>query len=126
MKCFNHETKDSVVLCKACAKALCTDCFEDIGLGFACKNEKCIERAKLINQIMENNSKVLKVANKQMKTMGYSGTLTGIAFLIFAFVSYDSMSSSFIPYFLGMVGIVTFVSGLIRLRKKQQYPDNEK
>jgi len=125
MKCFNHETKDAVTFCKACGKALCHECLTDIAFGFACKNEHCIERAKMINIMLDNNTKVMHTANKHIKTAGLSGLIIGIGFIIFAVVSYKEMSGSFVPYFLGMTGLVMFVSGILRLRKKQLYPEKK-
>ena len=123
MRCFNHETKDSVVICKACGKALCHECFEEIDLGYACKNDKCVERAKLINLILESNSKVMNVANKQMKSAGIAGTTLGVGFLFFALVSYLSIPDSFLPYFLVTSGLIFLISGLFRLQKKHLYPE---
>jgi hypothetical protein len=124
MKCFNHADIDGVSLCKACSKALCHQCFEDIDLGFACKNERCIGRAKLINKMLESNSKVMNVANKQSKAAGLSSAALGVGFLLYAYFSYTEMPNSFLPFFLGTIGGITLVSGILRLQKKQQFPQD--
>jgi hypothetical protein len=123
MKCFNHEKNDAVTFCKACNKALCHDCLEDITFGFACKNENCISRAKMINSILSNNAKVMNIANKQTKSVGISGLIVGICFIFFGVLSYFQMPKSFLPYFLGMVGLTILIPNILRLMKRQQYPE---
>ncbi len=124
MKCFNHEKNDAVTFCKACNKALCHDCLEDITFGFACKNENCIARAKMINSMLSNNTKVMNVANRHLKTIGISGLIIGICFIVFGVISYFQMPNSFLPYFLGIAGLVMFFLSILRLRKKQLYPES--
>jgi len=123
MKCYNHEKNDAVTFCKACSKALCHECLEDITFGFACKNENCISRAKMINTMLDNNVKVMHTANKHVKTAGISGVFVGIGFFIFAVFSYYQMPHSFVPYFLGMIGGIMLATAILRLRKRQLYPE---
>ena len=39
MRCFNHRDRDAVGICKACQKALCPDCANDLGHGIACRDK---------------------------------------------------------------------------------------
>jgi hypothetical protein len=126
MKCFNHCDKDAVTLCKACAKALCHECLENIGFGFACKDEKCISRAKMLNTMIENNSKVMNTANKQIKSAGFSGLFIGIGFIVFGIISYYQMPSNFLPFFLGTTGLLLILFGASRLGKRHLYPETNK
>ena len=125
MKCFNHSSKDAVTFCKACSRALCHDCLEDITFGFACKDENCISRAKMLNAIIDNNIKIVATANNQIKTARITGWFVGVGFIIFAIISYFQLPGSFLPYFLAMFGIATLIPNVLR-SKKQLYPEIKK
>ena len=123
MKCFNHNENDAVTFCKACGKGLCKECLHDITLGFTCKNNKCIERGETINKILDNNTRVLQTANKQIKSAGFFGIIAGIAFIIFALFAYKQYPGSFLPYFLGVIGGLSLFSSILRLQRRRLYPE---
>ena len=54
MKCFYHNDKDAVGICKSCKKGLCIDCAVDLGKGLACKNY-CEEDVKRLIDISQEN-----------------------------------------------------------------------
>jgi hypothetical protein len=54
MKCFYHNDKDAVGICKSCEKGLCIDCAVDLGKGLACKNH-CEEDVKRLIDISVEN-----------------------------------------------------------------------
>jgi len=120
MNCFNHRDKPAIGLCKACAKALCEDCVAELNNGLACKNA-CEDRVNMINRMLDSNSQVMGAARSQVKTSGVISLVLGVGCCIFAIWSYQEMDS-FLPYFLGLLGISCLVTGFLRLSKKQEYP----
>jgi hypothetical protein len=120
MNCFNHRDVQAIGLCKSCAKALCADCLTELPNGLACKGT-CESRVNMINRILDSNSQVMSAARHQIKSTGIISLIIGAGFLIFAVWSYHEMDS-FLPYFLGLTGVATLATGVLRLSKKQAYP----
>lgn len=54
MKCFNHVDVDAVAICRSCGKAICPDCYVDVGNGIACKGP-CEERTTGLNLLIDHN-----------------------------------------------------------------------
>jgi hypothetical protein len=54
MRCFYHETKEAVGMCKSCCKGLCAECAVDLSKGLACRNH-CEESVKTIIDLVERN-----------------------------------------------------------------------
>lgn len=52
MRCFNHQDREAVGSCKACAKGLCAECVVDLGHGLSCKGSH--------EEIVESYSSILK------------------------------------------------------------------
>lgn len=50
MRCFNHQDREAIGSCKACAKGLCPECAVDLGHGLSCKgpHEEIVESYSLI------------------------------------------------------------------------------
>ena len=111
MKCFTHQAKDAVGICKACNKGICAECAADLGHSLACKSS-CEERAHLLNSSMQRSIAVLKNSKRYanltpalLAGMGllfaYHGEygyprskfslMAGIGFLIFAGIYYFVM-----------------------------------
>jgi len=72
--------------------------------------------------MIDNNTRTLQTANRHVRTAGIFSILAGIAFVGFAFVAQRDMGGSFLPSFLGMIGILSLVAGIIRFSKAQAYP----
>lgn len=125
MNCFNHTEVPAIGICKSCGKSLCSECLVELENGLACKNS-CEERVKMINSILDSNSQAITATRKQIKTMGISGVIVGIGFIIFAGFAYKEMPESFLPYFLGTIGVVSVISSALRLTRKQTYPSLKK
>ena len=83
MNCFNHPSEPAVGLCKSCCKALCRGCLIELENGLACRGTNCEERVQLINRIIDNNRKVLSVANTQNRIAVTMMLGMGAAFCVF-------------------------------------------
>jgi hypothetical protein len=121
MNCFNHRDKPAIGLCKACAKALCEECVVELTNGLACKNS-CEDRVNMINRMLDSNSQVMGAARHQTRSSGVMTLILGLSFLVFAIFAYFE-TGGFLPYFLGVLGVAFLITGIFRLSKKQQYPE---
>lgn len=90
MKCFYHNNKDAVGICKSCQKGLCTDCAVDLGKGLACKNY-CEEEVKGLIHISQENIQSSSDTSKILRSTKAVGPITsklfiavGIIFIIFS------------------------------------------
>jgi len=120
MNCFNHRDVPAIGLCKSCAKALCGECISERIHGLACKGS-CESRVDMISGMLDSNSQVMRAARSQVKTSGVISVIIGIGCLIFAIWAYREMGS-FLPYFLGLIGVSAITSGFFRLSRRQEYP----
>lgn len=119
MNCFNHHDKPAIGFCKSCCKGLCADCVVPLLNGLACRNA-CEDRVDLINQIIDNNQKVISAANVQVRSSGLFILLLGAVFCLFGFLPL-LISGNTGTLFLGIIGLFFAAYGAIRLMKKSQY-----
>jgi hypothetical protein len=120
MNCFNHRDTPAIGLCKSCAKAICGDCVSERTNGLACKGS-CETRVDMINRILDSNPQAMRAVRSQVKTSGVISLVVGIGFLIFAVWAYRERGS-FLAYFIGLFGLATLVTGILRLSRRQEYP----
>ena len=119
MNCFNHPDRPAIGFCKSCCKGLCVDCAATLPNGLACRNA-CEVRVALINQIIDNNQKVISAANVQVRSSGMFILLLGALFCLFGFLPL-LISGNTGTLFLGIIGLFFAAYGVIRLMKKSQY-----
>lgn len=122
MDCYNHSNVSAVGICKSCGRALCHDCIVEVEDGLACKS-KCEAKVEIINKILNSNSKILGATKNRVKTAAISGIILGIGFCIFGIWSYFELRDSFLPYFLGSIGIVIFISSVLNFSRSHKYPN---
>jgi hypothetical protein len=121
MNCFFHPDRPALGLCKSCGRGLCPDCLAEVPDGLACKN-RCEERVLLLNRMIDSNRQVLAVSNVHVRS-GMVFTLAfGVLFCLFGFVPFFVYGQKG-ALFLGVMGVVFLVSGLLRLRPKARFPE---
>lgn len=65
MRCFSHQDKEAVGICKSCEKGVCFECAVDLGKGLACRG-RCEESARAVIQFVERNIELsTKIAKAQ-------------------------------------------------------------
>ncbi len=119
MNCFNHPDKPAIGFCKSCCRGLCADCAATVPNGLACRNT-CEDRVNFINQIIDNNQKVISAANVQVRSSGMFIFLLGIAFCLFGFLPL-LISGNTGTLFMGILGLIFAAYGAFRLLRKSQY-----
>jgi hypothetical protein len=79
MKCYYHQDRDAVALCKSCHRALCPDCAADVPPGTACRGRSCEQEVAEVNLMLERGKSVYQ------KT-GRAHRRNALAFLVMGFV----------------------------------------
>ncbi len=74
MKCYRHQDRDAVGICKSCQKGLCIDCAAEVNPGLACKGE-CEKRAQELADI------VARTVKDYPATVGVGQSVKGIGIL---------------------------------------------
>ena len=54
MKCYTHQDREAVGICKSCGKGLCCECAVDMAKGLACRGQCEDDTARLIALIEQN------------------------------------------------------------------------
>ena len=119
MNCFSHPDKPAVGFCKSCCKGLCADCAATLPNGLACRN-KCEDRVTLINQIVDNNQRVIAVANIRMRSAGVFIVLLGLVLCVIGFLPALTSGDKGTLVF-GVIGVVFIAYGVFRLMRKSGY-----
>lgn len=122
MNCFNHPDKPAVGFCKSCCKGLCADCAATLPNGLACRNT-CEARVTRINQIIDNNERVISAANVQIRSSGIFVLLLGVIFCLVGFLPWVISGNTGTLFITGVPGLLFATYGATRLlRKSQRYP----
>jgi hypothetical protein len=66
MRCYYHQDRDAVGLCKSCGKGLCADCQTDLGQGLACK-ARCEERVRGLIALIEHSVRAAPAAQTLLR-----------------------------------------------------------
>ena len=59
MRCFTHQEKEAVAICRACGKGLCPDCGVDLGRGLSCRG-RCEQDARDYTDLMDRSVQIHK------------------------------------------------------------------
>lgn len=62
MKCFYHQTTDSIGVCRSCGRGLCPDCVTEYPEGLACKNHCETAVQETIALVKRNRTAVARTA----------------------------------------------------------------
>ena len=119
MNCFNHQSKAAIGICRWCGKGICEECFTETAGGLAC-SAICEKRLAVISQTITTSDDLIRTANRQVRSTGVYGIVTGILFVGFGIWSYTS-GETFLPVFFGAIGLVLFALGFVRLTR-EKYP----
>jgi len=95
----------------------------ELANGLACKG-KCESRVNMVNQMLDSNLKIMSATRHQVRSSGLLSLLMGIGCSVFAVLAHYEIGG-FLPYFIGLLAIFTLSTGVLRLSRKQQYPQIE-
>lgn len=124
MNCYYSTDLPAIGICKSCGKGLSSEYAVDVGNGLACKNN-CEERVRLINRIIDSNSKVLLSANKQLLRNTIFMIIIGLLFVGMG-VFTGSFGSHPTGIILCAMGGVFVLRGIFGYTRSVRYPTVEK
>jgi hypothetical protein len=105
MKCFYHQDREAVGLCKACLKGLCVDCGVDLNVALACRG-KHEDQARKLSRIQVRAGLIGSMFPVILIAMG----------LLFATWGLLSQPISFFTVLFGIGLVVLAVVVTIRLK----------
>ncbi len=111
MKCFNHDDRDAVGICKSCGKGVCRECAVDMGKGLACR-DRCEMDASNVIALIDQNIQFSPVGKNVMGNMR-KNTYVQASFLLVAGVIFllTGMASGRLAEFPGLLGMVFLIYG---------------
>src|SRR6266550_889584 len=103
MKCFTHQDRDAVGICRACSKGLCPECATDLGLAIACRGKH------------EEQAKRLSIAQARATRLSSIFPIFALALgLLFVIWGILSQPISLFTSLLGAVFLVLGIAFLVR------------
>jgi len=106
MKCYNHQERDGVAVCKACGKAVCHECAQESEEGIACQ-QSCIDSLAIKKELYAKQAAHLK----NMKRMSILGSFFSIGMGIL-FIYFSSQGYGLVYDFIFVLGIGFTVYGI--------------
>jgi hypothetical protein len=91
MHCYRHDPIPAVGICKACFKALCSECAVDVGNGLACRGE-CEQKVDELNQMWDRSAKIYGVGAHRSRVPS-----TGV--LLWSLISLAMWAVTAVAYF---------------------------
>lgn len=120
MNCYYATTQPAVGICKSCARGLSLEFATELKNGLACKG-RCEDRATMIDNIIDSNTKVMSTANKQLIGNSYFTIILGILFIALAyFLGLPELSPSSVIF--ALLGGVYVVRGVMARQKSARFP----
>ncbi len=114
MKCFNHQSKEAVAICKNCSKGLCMECAVDVGNGIACKGV-CENEVVALNKVMQQSKDAYVNAKKIYSQYSIWLILVGLGFII------SSLFLSRIAGFLIFMGLLFLVGAIFSYSASKRF-----
>jgi len=106
MKCYNHQERAGVAVCKACGKAVCHECAQESEEGIACQ-QSCIDSLVIKKELYAKQAAHLK----NMKRMSILGSFFSIGMGIL-FIYFSSQGYGLVYDFIFVLGIGFTVYGI--------------
>lgn len=122
MKCFYHEQRDAVALCKSCHRGLCPDCVSDVPPGVACR-EKCEDEVRAVNCMLEQGKRSFRANRKLLRSAAVVPFVFGVVFLGWGgvLIKDSNNGSAIVP--LG-IGILMLFWAITTFRNARNFSDN--
>ncbi len=99
MRCFTHQDKEAVGICKACNKGICVDCAADLGHSLSCKSSSCEEKSHLMDSTLKRSMAILRGSKRFASVTPIYCAVMGLAFIYFGIEVYPGFN------FLSAIGI---------------------
>lgn len=125
MRCFNHEDRDAVGICKSCSRGLCHECAVEVGTSLACK-DRCADDVRVLNGLIESNIRnapqswsFLRASRRSYVLSGCFLVITGVLMVVGGYRLYAVTSE---VGFLLPMGVVFAGYGIVSLVRAYKLP----
>ena len=127
MRCFYHQDREAIGVCKSCGKGLCPECAVDLGKGLACRG-RCEADAQAVIQLINQNVRHMDVVERALQgrrsvlqqnssTRYATGLFMGVAGAIFTIFGAADLARFAFPFALGIAFLVFSVYWMILARR---------
>jgi hypothetical protein len=120
MNCYYSPSQPAIGICKACGKGLSAEYAVDVGFGLACKNS-CEERVRTINSMIDTNSKVMAVANTQLRRNTIFTIIVGLLFIVLGYFM-GLPSGQPTAFIFTALGLAVTIKGFLGYTRSARYP----
>ena len=122
MKCYHHDTRDAVGICKSCGKGLCTECAVDMHYGLACKG-RCERAAEELISLIQQNVTLRQTAATATRNIRPNTYIQAALLTVFgvAFGGMGLQVPGLMPYMCGLA-VVCFAYAAYAVWRALQLP----
>ena len=124
MNCYYQPNTPAIGVCKSCGRGLSIEYATDVGNGLACK-DKCEDRVRLLNSIIDRNTTILAVSNTQLRRNMIFSVTVGLLFCVLG-VNMGFANSGLPGGVYVALGIVFILRGIFSYTRSAQYPNPDK
>lgn len=123
MRCFYHEDRDSIGICKSCGKGLCKDCAVDLVKGLACKGD-CEQVVRDMIALIDQNIRLQSASAAAMRQIRPNYISNGLLLVFMGgfLIVLGFKFSIFMPYLL-VFGVPIILFGLYWAWRARYIPE---
>ena len=118
MKCFFHQDRDAVGICKSCERGVCPECAVDLGKGLACRG-RCEEDARKIIAALEINVRTAPAGITMLRQNRSARLQFALFFLVFGMMLFAWGFSSSMDLSVALGGLFCLFGILSLVRAKR-------
>lgn len=116
MKCYKHQDRDAIGLCKSCHKGVCPECSVLVGDSIACA-DSCQENVDTLSHITERNKEIYKSYTEKWSHSIIVYSAGGAVFISLGLYNPGKIPS----WLLITFGIIIIISGIIISTIRSKY-----
>jgi hypothetical protein len=127
MKCYYHQDRDAVALCKACNRGLCAKCAVDVFPGTACRS-RCEDEVAAINLAVERSKTGYQKTATTYRSIGWLTIIPGSVMCIFGLIAFlgGNKSGAAVLLLFGFFGVLYGMSMFRSGKRIEMVEDNKK
>ena len=123
MKCINHSENDAVGSCQNCGRALCGECYSEVGQKLSCFGQCEIELSKYV-EFLEVSMQAVKKTSTAYARNGYIYLFLGFLFLVFGILPVI-VNGDFGALFLAFAGPIFIVGAMFSFKTARSIERND-
>lgn len=117
MRCYYHEDREAVGICKNCYRALCRDCAVDVGDGLACPGA-CEGKVRESNEMVQKGIRNIRMGKSNLRWSVFFNAAMGLLFIVFGLILRNLGSYSYFMLAFGALMLAIAGRNYIVQKKK--------